>query len=318
MRTIRQFLFLLVIASFVVACGGSASTVLGPVGNEPQNDNGGSSGEQPKPAPEAPGVNPGSSSGPVAAVDDAKIIRTGTMSLDVPDVAAAVRTARDAILGLGGYIGASNTSNEDERPRAEVTYRIPVARWEDALDALRSAGGAGTKVVTENTQAVEVTAQVVDLDARILNLQSSETALQAISAQATRISDILEVQARLTETRGQIESLTAQRKELNDRSAFATMSVSFNAPVVAVEVAASAWDPAAIVDSALATSVSVVQGLATAGIWFVIVWLPIIVVMVILGAIGLALIRRFSLGRRVATAVGGPPPATPMTGDGWK
>ena len=177
---------------------------------------------------------------------------------------------------------------------------------------------AGTKVVTENTQAVEVTAQVIDLDARILNLQASETALQAISAQATRISDILEVQARLTETRGQIESLTAQRKELNDRSAFATMSVSFNAPVVAVEVAAKGWDPAEIVDSALATSVSVVQGLATAGIWFVIVWLPIIVVLILLGAIGLALIRRFSLGRRVASAVGGPPPATPMAGDGWR
>ncbi len=265
-----------------------------------------------------PRVSTRGGNGQVAAVDNAKIIRTGTMSLDVPDVGAAVRSARDAIIGLGGYIGASNTSNEGDRPRAEVTYRIPVARWEDALDALRSAGGSGTKVVTENTQAVEVTAQVVDLDARILNLEASETALQAISAQATKISDILDVQARLTETRGQIESLTAQRKELNDRSAFATMSVSFNSPVVAVEVAAKGWDPAEIVDSALATSVSVVQGLATAGIWFVIVWLPIIIVLVILAAIGLALLRRFSLGRRVANAVGGPPPAAPMTGDGWK
>ncbi len=314
MRTIRHFLFLLVIASFVVACGGAASAPYA-AENAVGNDNGGASGGE-APAAPAPGVDPANGNGQVAAVDNARIIRTGTMSLDVTDVGTAVRAARDAILGFGGYIGASNTSNEDDRPRAEVTYRIPVARWEEALDALRSAGGAGTKVVTENTQAVEVTAQVIDLDARIANLEASETALQAISVQATKISDILDVQARLTETRGQIEALTAQRKDLNDRSAFASMTVSFNSPVVAVEVAAAGWDPAEIVDSALATSVSVVQGLATAGIWFVIVWLPIIVVLVILAAIAVALTRRFTLGRRAAGVTGGPPPAAPMAGEG--
>ncbi len=316
MRTIRQFLFLLVIASFVVACAGAASAPYAPAENPVGNDNGGTSGGEASAASAAPGVDPVGGNGQVAAVDNARIIRTGTMSLDVTDVGAAIRAARDAILGFGGYIGASNTSNEDDRPRAEVTYRIPVARWEEALDALRGAGGAGTKVVTENTQAIEVTAQVIDLDARIANLEASETALQAISAQATKISDILDVQARLTETRGQIEALTAQRKDLNDRSAFASMTVSFNSPVVAVEAAAAGWDPAEIVDSALATSVSVVQGLATAGIWFVIVWLPIIVVLVILAAIAVALTRRFSFGRRAAGVTGGPPPAAPMAGEG--
>ena len=120
--------------------------------------------------------------------------------------------ARDAIRGLGGYIGASNTFNEgDDQPVAEITYRIPVGRWEDALAALRSLNGLTTKVVTEQTNAVEVTGQIVDLDARIRNLRASESALQAIDARATKISDVLEVQAQLTDVRGQIEQLTAQR-----------------------------------------------------------------------------------------------------------
>ena len=43
-----------------------------------------------------------------------------------------------------------------------------------------------------------MTSQVVDLQARIANLRASETALQGIAAKATKISDVLEVQAQLT------------------------------------------------------------------------------------------------------------------------
>ena len=44
---------------------------------------------------------------------------------------------------------------------------------------MRSLNGMTTKVVTEQTDAVEVTGQIVDLDARIRNLRASESALQA-------------------------------------------------------------------------------------------------------------------------------------------
>ena len=59
--------------------------------------------------------------------------------------------------------------------------------------------------MSEQTQAVEVTGPVVDLQARIRNLGASETALQVIAARATKISDILEIQAQLTGVRGEIE-----------------------------------------------------------------------------------------------------------------
>lgn len=300
MRTIRSVLLLIVVGLTLVACSGSSSgPILDTVGS-PVSDGTDLSGGAPaaSAAPEAASNLEPYATGQIAAVDDARIIRTGTMSLDVTDVPSALRTARDAIVGLGGYIGASTTSNDGDRPTADVTYRIPVARWEQALDALRGLNGLTTRVVAEHTDALEVTSQIVDLDARILNLRASETALQAIAAQATKISDILDVQARLTETRGQIESLAAQRKDLSDRADYSSLTVSFNVPVVAVEVATSGWDPASVIDSASATMVSVLQGVATAGIWFGIVWLPIILV---LGLLTLALalvVRRVGVGRR--------------------
>ena len=234
------------------------------------------------------------------------------MSLEVSDVGDALRVARDAIVGLGGYVGASTTSNDGEQPSAEITYRIPADKWEAALDSLRGLNGLTTKVVTEHTEAVEVTSQVIDLEARIANLRASEVALQGIAAKAIRISDVLEVQAQLTETRGQIETLTAQLKDLNDRAGYATLTVQFNVPILAVEVAQQAWDPTTVVDEAAASMVSVLQGLATAGIWFAIVWLPILLVVGLVTAIVVAIARRLGYGRRTP---GGLPPA-PIAGEG--
>jgi Domain of unknown function (DUF4349) len=253
----------------------------------------------------------------IGLVDDAKIVRTGTMVLDVTDVPKAVASARDAIRGMGGYVGASNTSNQDDQPVASVTYRIPVDRWEDALAALRSLNGLTTKIVTEETAAVEVTGQIVDLQARIRNLQASETALQAIELKAVKISDVLEVQTQLTDVRGQIEVLTAQLKDVGDRAAYATLTVQFGTPVVAVEAAKKDWDPATVVDEASATMVGVLQGLAGAGIWFAIVWLPILLVLAVVAGLGVWIVRRTGVrGRPLPpppSAPTAPPPSAPIS-----
>jgi len=314
MRIIRPVLPLILLAIVLGGCSGSTSRsqVEAPAAD--------AAGKQ-QPAPPLAGGGPiDGSSQTVGARDDAKIIRTGTMDLEVKDVPSAVRAARDAIVAIGGYVGASNTSNQGDNPTAEITYRIPADRWETALDTLRSLNGLTTKVVAEHTDAVEVTAQVVDLEARIRNLQSSEIALQGIAAKATKVSDVLEVEARLTEVRGQIEQLTAQLKDLNDRAAFATLAVRFNVPLVAVEVAARSWDPKTAVDEAAASMLAMLQNLATAGIWFAIVWLPVLIVLGILALIGVRIARRVGLRARASstewetpTAPPAPPSAPPLT-----
>jgi len=313
MRTIRPFLFLIAIAMLIAACGGSATSApLAPVGGAVDNGSDALGGGAEGAPPANPAPVPGLGGGQIAAVDDAKIIRTGSMSLEVTDVVSALRVARDAIIGFGGYVGASTTSNDGDQPSAQITYRIPADKWEAALDSLRGLNGLTKKVVTEHTEAVEVTSQVIDLEARIMNLRASETALQGIAAKATKISDVLEVQAQLTQTRGEIETLTAQLKDLNDRAGYATLTVDFNVPILAVEVAQQGWEPTAVVDEAAATMVSVLQGLATAGIWFVIVWLPILLVVGVVAGIVVAIARRLGYGRRTP---GGLPPA-PIVGEG--
>ncbi|MEA2613165.1 MAG: hypothetical protein QOI52_1124 [Chloroflexota bacterium] len=299
MRTIRPSIArLALIGSILIvlaacASGGSAqilSTVGDSVGNG-GSAQGAYNGEQPagqpaaSAAPAQPATGDGGGDGVGALIDDAKIIRTGTIELEVTDVPTALVTARDGIRAMGGYVGASQTQNVEDRPTASITYRIPAARWEDALDLLRRLNGLTSKVVTEQTQAVEVTGQVVDLEARIKNLRASEAALQQIATGTTKISDVLEVQQQLTNVRGQIEQLSAALVDLQDRAGFATLTATFSVPIVAVDVATKGWEPGVVVDEATASLVNVLQALSTAGIWFAIVWLPILLVLGVIGAL---------------------------------
>jgi Domain of unknown function (DUF4349) len=316
MRTIRRanravpiVLVLLLVSIVIAACGGTTggAATAGPA--EAPAANGGS--EQGEGSGQEAPLQPGASAAPdqpeVGAAVDAKIIRTGTMDLEVSDVPGAVREARDAIRRMGGYVGASQTANVDDQPYAQITYRIPVDRWEDALDALRGLNGDTTKVVSEQTDSVDVTSQVVDLDARIRNLQASETALVEIAAQATRIQDILDIQAQITSIRGQIEQLAAQQNQLADQTSYATLTVTYQIPAVAaIEVQAEGWDAGRIFDEATATLVGVLQALAGAGIWLLVVWVPILVMFAVTAGIVAFLLRRFGVLDR---AIRSSPPA---------
>jgi hypothetical protein len=326
MRTIRPVLAVGLLAILLVACGSAATGGLPGEAAGPQSVIGNAAGdgyaEQPAAsgAPAAPGDDGFRDANQIGARDDARIIRTGSIQLEVSDVPSALRTARDAIVAMGGYVGASNTSNSDEQPFAEITYRIPADRWEDALDVLRNLNGLTRKVVTEQTQAVEVTGQIVDLEARIKNLRASETALQTIAANAVKVSDVLDVEARLTDVRGQIEQLTAQLEDLNDRAAFTTLTAYFSTPVIAVELASKEWEPATTVDEATASLISIVQGLANAGIWFLIVWVPVLLIIGLVVGLGLWFARRLGLGRRrdPANLLPPPPPPPGAVADTWR
>src|SRR2546425_378942 len=79
--------------------------------------------------------------------------------------------------------------------------------------------------------------------ARIRTLQASETARVRHAADAAKIADLLEIESRLSDVRGQIEQLTAQQKNLENQAAYGTLAVTFGTEVAAVQKAAAQWDP---------------------------------------------------------------------------
>lgn len=229
------------------------------------------------------------------------IVHTGTMALEVSDVAASVDQANALIQGLGGHVASSHESTVHSEQAATVTYRIPAERWSEALAGLQTLG----RLLTETTEAEDVTAQVVDLDARIANLRASEAALQSIMTRAGTIDDVLRVQRELTSVRSEIESMIAQRDHLANLAALGTLEVTFETPVVATTVASQGWDLGREVDNALAAPVRETQGLATVAIWLSIAVLPVVLPFVVVGYVAYRLRRRYLAGRPAH------PPMTP-------
>ncbi|CAN5821583.1 hypothetical protein BH24CHL6_BH24CHL6_02120 [soil metagenome] len=246
-----------------------------------------------------------SEEGPVADAesglrDGALIVYTGRLKLEVAEIEPVVDAATSVVVGLGGYVAGSQEQNTAAQQSASVTYRVPAARWTEAIRALRA---LALRVVNEHTESAEVTAQVVDLDARIANLRASEAALQEIMTRAGTIDDVLKVQRELASVRGQIEQLTASRDQLRDQASYGTLAVTFESPVVAATVAQEGWQLGAEVDRALADLIRIGQAVTSVGIWLSVVVLPVLLPLAVLVLVAYRLRRRF---------VPGSPPPDPL------
>ena len=306
-------LSLFVLAGIAAACGGSSAGIggkgLAPAASAAPAGPVGGPNEQPG-EDQGNGNNGGGGrlAGGPTAPEGLLIIKTGEIAIQVGGLDPALTAANQLIVGMGGYSSGSERFGDGDSAQASVTYRVPAARWDEALAGIR---GLAEKVLTERSSTQDVTSQVVDLGARIANLQTTERALQAIMDRATAIKDVLTVQAELTKTRSEIEQLTAQKLHFEGQAAFSTVTVTFALKPDPILAEQEGFDVGTEVEQASASLVSILQGLATAGIWFGIVWLPILLTLGLITLVGAWAFRRF----RPATGASLPGPAAP-TADG--
>ena len=286
------------------ACASGASLAL-----TPQNANGPAAGATAAPGTTrdlvgTPGGKTSDGSQPLAAPVERQIIKTGEITLQVSNVANALGRVRAMALQLGGYVGGSQAGTLEDA--ATLTLRIPAARFDDALAGLH---GLDAKVVAEATRESDVSSQIVDLEARIANLEASEASYRALLERAQKVEDILAVQSRLDQVRGEIEQLKAQHKDISGQADLATLTVTLTPVAAPVQKQAETWDLGAQLSEAVATLVGIGQAVASALIVFVIVWLPVLLV---LGIVALILLRGVLEARRRLPIVAPvePPPAT--------
>jgi len=286
-------LFALVLTLALAACGA------GMAGSSPAFQNVGddlAGGEEAEPGAAAPSgagnaYDPAASSPPFAALADRQIIKTGEVTVEVDNVAAALGRVRAMTGQLGGYVGGSQAGTLEDS--ATLTLRIPADRFEDALAQLHELEG---KVLSEATREEDVTSAIVDLEARIANLEASERQYRALVERAQAIDDILAVQTRLDAVRGEIEQLSAQHEQLSGLAGMSTLTVTLTpSPTPVVAQATADWDPGATFENAVAALVGFGQGAADVLIWLGIVGLPLLLAG---GVLVMVLGRALPLARR--------------------
>jgi hypothetical protein len=163
-----------------------------------------------------------------------RVVKTGELDLQVGkgQVGATLNRLTALAAAEHGYIADSHTAEAGPAPSGQVTMRVPVQRFEDAVQQARTI--AGTKVLGLQTSGEDVTSKYVDLQARIRALQATRSTYLTILSKATTIGETLSVQQRITDVQTQIEQLQGQLRVLGNASALSTLTVTVDQKQVAV------------------------------------------------------------------------------------
>jgi hypothetical protein len=156
----------------------------------------------------------------VAEASKRLVIYTGSMALLVPQTEPAIEAFLAHVQSVGGYL--------QNRSAASITVRVPAATFFPTLDLVRKSG----QVTDEQISAADVTKQVFDMELRLQTAEESRKRMLKLLESATRMEDILAIEAQLRRLTDEIEGMKGSLRTLGDQIAFSTLTVSFfaNAP----------------------------------------------------------------------------------------
>ena len=269
---LTAILLFAIAALAVSACGGDTTGTLGDSGDE----SGGLNADRAA-APADAVANEGTDTDgqQPPGVVDRKIVRSATLELSVENVSAAVQEVENIAVAGSGFVSGSSVfveaqpeENGGDAPRrtqtGTVTIRVPADAYSSVMTQLRA---LSKEVLSETSDASEVTEEYTDLQSRIRNLEATEAQYLTLLTKAEQIPDILTVQDRLNQVRGEIEQAKGRLQVLDDLTALATITVRLSLPAASVEAKSSqGWAAAAIEDS-WETSKDAAVVFGTAGIF---------------------------------------------------
>ncbi|MCP2318908.1 protein of unknown function (DUF4349) [Nocardia amikacinitolerans] len=198
-------------------------------GDDDRADSGGSQAKTGASAPVSPpgfreqAPTPGDSRGQDTDTVDRKEVVTGSIDITAGDPIAAAAQVSDRVREAGGRVDSrtEQPGTDDTEPSASLTVRVPA----DKTDAFVNGLGAIGTLTRVSTNRDDVTMQWEDLDARIKALQASVDRLRALITGAATTADLIAAEQALASRQGELDSLTAQKRRLDDQVALSTLTI---------------------------------------------------------------------------------------------
>jgi hypothetical protein len=160
-----------------------------------------------------------------AVAYDRKLARRADISITVSDVDAAAVKVRAIAASAQGLVTAEAISSEPDVSGAggfsTITISVPTADLDATLDQLAKLG----KVYSRNASTDDVTAQYVDTEARVKTMQASVDRVRALMSQATKLGDVVALEAELSRRQADLESTQSQLAALKDSVALSPVEV---------------------------------------------------------------------------------------------
>ena len=173
-----------------------------------------------------------------ANLTDRKLVKTLEMNAETEDLDALLEAVMARVGELGGYVenqrvyNGSNYSSRRSRS-ASMTIRIPAEDLEDFADHMAQ----NSNIVSRYAYIDDVTLTYVATENRIQALQAEHDRLLELMAKAETMSDLLEVEARLTDVRYELEQVTSQMNVLKNQVNYGTVHLNVDEVVEYTPVA---------------------------------------------------------------------------------
>lgn len=226
-----------------------------------------------------------------------KLIRKVNIDAETEDLETLLGNLTAQIAELGGYIenqerynGSSYSSHRHRS--ANLTIRIPA----DKLDGFVMQVKNISNVVTYNESQDDVTLTYVSTESRIKALETEQERLLELLSKAENMSDLLEIEARLTDVRYELENVTSQLRVLANKVDYATVNLYVSQVKVYTEVEEqTVWQR--IGTGFKQNLEDIGEGLEDFFVWFV-TYSPQLVVLAVAATVVTLLLRRRKKNRQ--------------------
>lgn len=179
------------------------------------------------PEQELKAAEPAGGSTPVAAAPQ-KLIRTGSIQLEVKDFDAAATALGQLAKTLGGYVADTQVTRHSSGNRSgEVVLKIPAERFDSAGTSIRGLG----KVLAEQSSIEDVTKAYTDLETRLkVKREALARIRELLKTRAGNLKDILEAEREISRITEEIELAEGERQFYDHQIRLSTFTVQLQEP----------------------------------------------------------------------------------------
>lgn len=199
-----------------------------------------------------------------------KLIKTGSVNLEVENLASAEQAVETWCKNFNGYI----SSSYNQENSASFTVRIPSAKFDLAMDTLGDLG----KIKYRSLSTQDVSEQFYDLQTRLETRKILRDRLQSYLASAKDMKDMLQIERELNDTLSEIESMEGSMRRLSGQIDYSTINVELQLPYRTTDQGFQWPNLSNGVRRFLSNLVDFFVGLITALLYVVICGVPIIAI----------------------------------------
>ena len=250
------------------------------------------------PAEGAAMKNTAADTGSTQLPQNRKWIVTVNLTAETDDLDALRSALDEKIAALNGYVedqSVYNGSIYDSGRRyrsANLTVRIPA----DSIDAFLQDVGGLANIVRQNKSIEDVTLSYVATESRLKALETEEARLLELLSQAETMTDLLEIEARLSEVRSELENYASQKRLYDNQIDYATIYIAIEeVQEYTPTEEPSLWER--IRDGFKDNLEGVGEGLLDVLVWFI-VSIPTLVVLAVVVLILVLIVRRIRRRRK--------------------